>query len=194
MTKEEAIATLTLIKGSKSGCVVVNLNKAINMAISALSAEHEEADGVITIEKQSAKDVGKIKHIVIGSPNYTRYFYNESMPISAETVTHEIRTETHDSDLISRKNAVEEIDKEMDMADNCVGAFFEGKFNGLYEAKKIIKKAPSVSTDRLGEWIDHSEDGYVECPFCEHATNCDGNIEELHYCFWCGAKMKGGAE
>lgn len=50
------------------------------------SADITETDGVITIEKQSAKDVGEIKHIIIRSPNYTRYFYNESMPTSAEAV------------------------------------------------------------------------------------------------------------
>lgn len=38
-------------------------------------------------------------------------------------------------------------------------------------------------------WIDCSEDGYVECPFCHEATNCDGNIEELHYCWNCGAEL-----
>lgn len=44
-----------------------------------------------------------------------------------------------------------------------------------------------------GEWIDHSEDdGYVECPICGHLTNCEGNIEELHYCWNCGAKMRKG--
>lgn len=41
----------------------------------------------------------------------------------------------------------------------------------------------------IGKWIDHSEDGYAECPFCNEATNCDGNIEELHYCWNCGAKL-----
>ncbi len=46
-----------------------------------------------------------------------------------------------------------------------------------------------------GNWIDYSEDGFVECPFCEHATTCEDNIDELHYCWNCGAKMqKGGAE
>lgn len=47
-----------------------------------------------------------------------------------------------------------------------------------------------------GEWIDHSEnEGYVECPICGHLTNCEGNIDELHYCWNCGAKLqKGGAE
>lgn len=45
-----------------------------------------------------------------------------------------------------------------------------------------------------GEWIDHSEDGYIECPICNCLTNCDDNIDELHYCWNCGAKMrKGGA-
>ena len=42
-----------------------------------------------------------------------------------------------------------------------------------------------------GEWIDCTEDGYVECPFCHSATNCDGNKEELHFCFSCGADMRG---
>jgi len=41
-----------------------------------------------------------------------------------------------------------------------------------------------------GEWIDHSEDyDYVECPFCHKLTNCEGNPEELHYCWNCGALM-----
>ena len=44
---------------------------------------------------------------------------------------------------------------------------------------------------KQGEWIDHSEDGYVECPFCGHLTNCEDNIDELHYCWNCGAEMKG---
>ena len=47
-----------------------------------------------------------------------------------------------------------------------------------------------------GAWIDHSEDeGYVECPICGYLTTCEGNIDELHYCWNCGAKLrKGGAE
>ena len=46
-----------------------------------------------------------------------------------------------------------------------------------------------------GKWKDHSKDGYVECPFCEHLTNCEDNIDELHYCWNCGAMMqKDGAE
>ena len=40
-----------------------------------------------------------------------------------------------------------------------------------------------------GKWIDYRDEGFVECPFCGHATNCEDDIDELHYCFYCGAKM-----
>lgn len=42
-----------------------------------------------------------------------------------------------------------------------------------------------------GEWIDYSNEGYVECPFCHEATNCNDNKEELHFCWNCGAAMGG---
>ena len=64
--------------------------------------------------------------------------------------------------------------------------------NGLYIAETIIDNAPTVTPERLqGEWIDHSDEGYVECPFCGSATTCEDNIEELHYCYSCGAKLRG---
>ena len=104
MTKEEAITVMQLYKDELEHRIAkidydireidlysIHLD-AFEVAIEALSAEaviregYNETDGVIQIEKQSAKDVGEIKHIVIHSPNYTRYFYNESMPTSAEAV------------------------------------------------------------------------------------------------------------
>ena len=55
-----------------------------------------------------------------------------------------------------------------------------------------IMRFPSAKQERQkGEWIDYTEDGYVECPFCHSATNCDGNKDELHFCFSCGADMRG---
>jgi hypothetical protein len=55
---------------------------------------------------------------------------------------------------------------------------------------KLIKALPPVTPkEKTGYWIDHSDEGYVECPFCDHATTCDDNIDELHYCFYCGARM-----
>ena len=55
---------------------------------------------------------------------------------------------------------------------------------GYREGYKDAQKQKS------GKWIDYSDEGYVECPFCGHATNCEDNIDELHYCFYCGAKME----
>ena len=53
----------------------------------------------------------------------------------------------------------------------------------LKELKQLRKQ------EKTGHWIDHSDEGYVECSNCGSATNCDGNINELHFCFSCGAKM-----
>ena len=54
-----------------------------------------------------------------------------------------------------------------------------------------LKDLPSAQPERQGgEWIDYTEDGYVECPFCHSATNCDGNKDELHFCFSCGADLR----
>ena len=57
----------------------------------------------------------------------------------------------------------------------------------------LIDEAPAVEAKDIepqGEWIDCSEDyGYVECPICEHLTNCEGNKDELHYCWYCGSKL-----
>ena len=61
------------------------------------------------------------------------------------------------------------------------------KYKGL---KADVESLPSVRPqEQTGKWIDYSDEGYVECPFCSHATNCEDNIDELHYCFYCGAKM-----
>ena len=59
------------------------------------------------------------------------------------------------------------------------------------KAIRAIEQAPTVDAEpvRHGRWIDHTEEGYVECNQCHSATNCDGDIEELNYCWNCGAKM-----
>ena len=50
--------------------------------------------------------------------------------------------------------------------------------------------AADVVERKAGKWISYIEDGYLECPFCGAATNCDGDESELHFCFSCGAKME----
>ena len=84
------------------------------------------------------------------------------------------------NDTISRQAAID------------IVRFECGEWEGL--AKTIIKRfeqLPSTQSEsKKGEWIDYTEDGYVECPFCHNATNCDGNKDELHFCFSCGADMR----
>ena len=52
-----------------------------------------------------------------------------------------------------------------------------------------FKIAVCGEPSRKGHWRDYSEGGYVECPFCEHATTWEDNTDELHYCFYCGAEL-----
>ena len=64
--------------------------------------------------------------------------------------------------------------------------------NVTFECETITDASGNLFEKRArGKWIDYTEDGYVECPFCHSATNCDGNKEELHFCFSCGAEMRG---
>jgi len=70
------------------------------------------------------------------------------------------------------------------------------KDNDLHTLAKAFDMAISALKGRpKGEWKKCPDEGFVECPFCEYATNCDDNIDELHFCFFCGAELKkGGAE
>ena len=61
---------------------------------------------------------------------------------------------------------------------------------GKLQVAREVLKLPTIEPERTGRWINHVEDGYVECPFCHSATNCDDNISELHFCFSCGARME----
>ena len=53
-----------------------------------------------------------------------------------------------------------------------------------------IEHAPTIEERKKGKWIDYTDEGYVECPFCHSATNCEDNKDELHYCFSCGARLE----
>lgn len=69
------------------------------------------------------------------------------------------------------------------------GQWSEEVVYGIMKALYLVKSAQTIERPH-GEWIDHSDEGYVECPFCGHATTCEDNIDDLHYCFFCGAKMR----
>ena len=84
-------------------------------------------------------------------------------------------------DLISRQAAIEVASRECH------------ELRGIFSyIEHGLKELPSTEPERKkGKWIDYTDEGFVECPFCHSATNCDGNKDELHYCFSCGADMRG---
>lgn len=113
---------------------------------------------------------------------------------SAQSETAERTAETaqnvSDEDLISRKAAIDAFDGVKVDEENCT-EYDIGYNDGIDFAVSRLSVLPAVQPERKkGEWIDHTEDGYVECPFCHNATNCDGNKDELHFCFSCGADMR----
>lgn len=86
------------------------------------------------------------------------------------------------SDLISRQAAIAEF--------SCCELTPDGGIDANY-AIDFLEQLPPVQPERKkGKWIDYSDEGFVECPFCHSATNCDGNKDELHYCFSCGAELR----
>ena len=129
---------------------------------------------------------------------------------SAQPETHEERTETHACDLISRQAAIELVKDVCDAIMSGCESWYDPEtedevYKDIREVDAILKcnkevrialqNMPSAQPERQkGEWIDYTEDGYVECPFCHSATNCDGNKDELHFCFSCGADMREDAE
>lgn len=78
------------------------------------------------------------------------------------------------------------------LAKDIVAITIGGEYRHRWIDPDCVREIPSadVVERKKGKWTDHSGDGYVECPFCDSATNCDGNIEELHFCFSCGAEME----
>lgn len=96
-------------------------------------------------------------------------------------------------DVISRREALEALGEEPLVWTDSEGEIAER--NQWRRDVAAIKALPSAQPERKrGRWIDYTEDGYVECPFCHSATNCDGNKDELHFCFSCGADMRGENE
>ena len=89
------------------------------------------------------------------------------------------------------------IDKERlldDLKEMCIISFWEANEHSeecYQDIYRYIESMSSAQPERKkGEWIDYTDEGYVECPFCHNATNCDGNKDELHYCFSCGAELR----
>ena len=93
------------------------------------------------------------------------------------------------SDLIRREEAIEMLQEAIDSYPPTMKGQGRTRDSTLEEAIDLIKSIPTVEP-KVGTWFDHSDEGYVQCPFCGSLTTCEDNIDELHYCFNCGAKME----
>ena len=94
------------------------------------------------------------------------------------------------SDLISRQAAIDALHMHL--------MYRMGTDSNKKRLDDWINGVPSVQPEiiRCTECKHYREydSEYVECPFCHSATNCDGNKDELHYCFSCGAELRGEQE
>ena len=106
------------------------------------------------------------------------------------TETHECVQETHDSDLISRAEAHKAICRLCSDYERC--EYNIGKTCYRAREQNAIDKVPSVSAERVGEWIRVGHDIW-ECSIC-HQDVMTKDIECYNYCHRCGAEMKGGKE
>ncbi len=105
--------------------------------------------------------------------------------LSSSEIPNKSEIPTDSDDCISRAQALDLLCKKCPVY-NCI--------RKCITYKAIEKMPPSPPIRPKGQWIDHSDEGYVECPRCGSATNCDGNIADLHFCFSCGAEMRGSEE
>lgn len=164
-----------------------DIEKAIEdeqRAIQALSQEPTECDDAISREA--------VMGLVAREHTEWDDLYIDIAKLPSVTPTHKHvgstqqnvgnALDTHCDDTISREDRI------IDLA-NAI----ESDDSGYWTNKRISSALRNISsvTQKSGKWVDYSDEGYVECPFCGHATNCEDDIDELHYCFYCGAKMEG---
>lgn len=117
---------------------------------------------------------------------------SEQLPsVQPELSNNSKELENKNGELISRQDVIKAVTYGALSSATLFGRSDAG-MTALRETVRAIKALPSVP--RKGKWIDYSDEGYVECPFCHSATNCDGNKDELHYCFSCGAELRGEQE
>ena len=211
MTNEEAIKTL---EANYPDACFEQLREAVDAAIEALKAQDADSD---TISRKAAIDAilavtgnssvrelyehvqeHGLSEMWSGGVNAAIDIIIAVPPAQPEKRTEE-RMETHGVclDAIDRKAAIDAV---MEFMPSLTTPDGSGQFDReIFEAQEMfidigqaLNELPSAQPERQkGEWIDYTEDGYVECPFCHSATNCDGNKDELHFCFSCGADMRG---
>ena len=185
MTREEAIQFIDNIKHEEAGRAIGKEGfyaeliryhiQALNMAIKALSQEPCD-----DIAQERYKDLceyfGGAKEILKSREDFKAWLGRVKWHIRKAEELYE--------KYEYKKEPCEKCDME-----ECKELMTDINGDTVYAVRMSdIRQLPPV-TQKSGNWIDYRDDGFVECPFCGHATNCEDDIDELHYCFWCGARM-----
>ena len=206
MTREEAIEVLTDMRRIRSNTIT----EACDMAISALHFEadcrscmwrekyEEQTEPSDFIRQETIKELGDwleqmIQHGVPSHSAKRKALANAIALLSMDTheihtETHECVKETHDSDLISRADAVayplgfDHYDKENGSREFICG---------VESYREYIQHLPSVSAERVGEWeLCKDIDGeYGICSVCGNDADFSHYGKPYHYCPNCGARM-----
>ena len=137
------------------------------------------------------------KEQTISNLKKLKSFHNGSYGADIDRAIKALEQEPYE-DAISRKSIKQKLQEHHDFFVNAYGGFSnlpqkdKARVDEITNCIAMVVNEPSVTPQpKTGKWImKWIDDGFVECPFCESATNCDGNIEELHYCFSCGAKLE----
>ena len=103
----------------------------------------------------------------------------------------EVDAKYQSDDLISRAEALEIISEAQDGSGNI--------YNILQPIFTKVNALPSVSTERVGEWIFDTQipigDGRTSAGYiCSNCGKDYFKVDGMHYCPNCGARMIGGAE
>jgi hypothetical protein len=178
MTNEEAIKWIEYHIGISDYEKTDDLLKAFEMAIKALEKQDTRKNGRQKMTNEQAIKMLKSK---MDGHTDTSYEWTETVRMAIKALEQETC-----EDCISRQAVLDGVDRYIYKSQST------GTQDDFYSfAELVVKQLPPVTPQqKTGKWIDCSDEGYVECPFCGHATNCEDNIDELHYCFYCGARME----
>ena len=200
MTREEAIYRLKNMAWLYGSAEREQNIEAIDMAISALSAEPIEriGDSTIKVEYKGYEDIGRI--ILTGEDIFCKIFYEDAKQKYEDDDNYDalIPDEymTEPSDLISREEAMntvwneaKEYEKEFMVSEDSEDYSHDvGYLSGMHRAKLILKLMPSVSAERVGVWIWRGFN--IECSECGDMPTFDSTESLPNYCPNCGARME----
>lgn len=100
------------------------------------------------------------------------------------------------TDCIRRQDAIDKFTSMVPYAidDEYTHGYMDGLRDGYDEIMELPSVQPIKPERKKGKWRDFRVHGFVICPFCGTATSCEGDDDYLHFCYQCGADLRGEQE